>query len=665
MDKTRWVREPSRGLVSVVFIHGILSSSDAAWKHPRGAWWPDLLAQEPEFNDIGIYVFDYRSDFFSGNYNLFDAATSLKHCLERDRALKCRRIIFVCHSMGGIVARKFLVEWQSLLIERRIEIGLFLVASPSLGSQDANRTLVRILAKSFGNSQSDALRFAQNNNWLNDLDRSFTNLKEKGLLAIAGKELIEDQSMFLRWLFRRQIVEPFSAARYFEGAFKVEYSDHSTIAKPENRNAKQHKLLCDFIREYRYTVNPWHASRPIDLRIGLSSESPETISLMLGICRNVMNVVLRRPGVLLPYNITIESIREYDEAFAAFDSHLERYDIVMLDDVWLPHFAQRLINLSDLEAFDDYFRASPFENVFVKSLTGACARTGSPGEVFAMPVSGNVQLLMYRQDLISKATGDFSGNLPLGDPDELLQFLLTDRAKEAAKRPFVVRYATDNDLIDNFWEILRAYGYEERYGANGEILISAAPARKALEWIRRAHPAAQVDNLGWKSIDSLASSKDSETMMMLGWPVWIMPDMIRDPRSWRLLAMKKFIRQPISGFWSLAIPATSRYPNQAMQLILALTTVPELQLFMGEAGLVPVLSEFPWGRLKDRYPERKEHFDIVRSALADAKPRPRSARWRDIEKELAKQIRNHEFADCDGLFRFEETITGPATVVTN
>src|SRR5262249_31173592 len=157
--------------------------------------------------------------------------------------------------------------------------------------------------------------------------------------------------------------------------FKVAYSDHNTIAKPENRTAKQHELLCDFIREYR--INLWQVSRPIDLRIGLSSERPETISSMLEICRNVMNVVLRRPGVLLPYNITIESIPEYDEAFAAFDSHLERYDIVMLDDVWLPRFAQRLINLSDLEPFDDYFRANPFENVFVKSLTGACARTGS------------------------------------------------------------------------------------------------------------------------------------------------------------------------------------------------------------------------------------------------------------------------------------------------
>ena len=47
--------------------------------------------------------------------------------------------------------------------------------------------------------------------------------------------------------------------------------------------------------------------------------------------------------------------------------------------------------------------------------------------------------------------------------------------------------------------------------------------------------------------------------------------------------MKKFIRHPITGFWSFAIPETSKYPEEAMKLILAVTTVPELQLLMGEA----------------------------------------------------------------------------------
>ena len=368
---------------------------------------------------------------------------------------------------------------------------------------------------------------------------------------------------------------------------------------------------------------------------------------MLGICQNVLNIVLGRPEVVVPYNITIEPIHEYDQAFAIFDSHLEKYDIVMLDDLWLRPFESRLRTLSTLDSFQDHFKKKPFEEVFLQSLTAVC--TNDDG-VFAIPVSGNVQLLMYQQDLL-KAAGSSSGHLPLGNPDELLDFLLTDRAKAAADLPFIVRYATDNDLAENFWEILRAYGYEEST-ANGEVLIPARLAQKALHWIQKAHPNGKSDSLGWKAIRSFAGGQEKQAMMMFGWPVWVMPDLIRNPESWRSPGMKKFIRHPITGFWSFAIPETSKYPEEAMKLILAVTTVPELQLLMGEAGLVPVLREFPESLLKERHPAWKENLDTIRDALASGKPRPRSMRWRDIEKELARQIRNGEFASREGLFRF-------------
>ena len=77
---------------------------------------------------------------------------------------------------------------------------------------------------------------------------------------------------------------------------------------------------------------------------------------MLGICQNVLNIVLGRPEVVVPYNITIEPIHEYDQAFAIFDSHLEKYDIVMLDDLWLRPFESRLRTLSSLDSFQDHFK---------------------------------------------------------------------------------------------------------------------------------------------------------------------------------------------------------------------------------------------------------------------------------------------------------------------
>ena len=239
-----WIRKPQCD-TSVVFVHGILLSGDACWRHENGTYWPALLTQEKELESLGVYVFTYRVDIFSGNYHLGDAVDSLKEHLRLDGLLESKRLIFVCHSMGGIVVRQLLVVRQAEFIEQKTEVGLFLVASPSLGAGYAN--WLSGLACIVGNSQVQALRFAQDNVWLNDLDTNFQNLKEAGKLSLIGKELVEDQAIVLHKFLRTQVVEPFSGARYFGEHYKVPRSDHSTIAKPENSGAIQHRLLCRFI----------------------------------------------------------------------------------------------------------------------------------------------------------------------------------------------------------------------------------------------------------------------------------------------------------------------------------------------------------------------------------------------------------------------------------
>jgi hypothetical protein len=242
-----WIRMPSNGTV-VVFVHGILSKAETCWRHENGTYWPELLKDEQQLSTVGIYVYTYETGIFSGSYSLNDVVDDLKErLLTLDKVLDSKRIVFLCHSMGGIVVRKFLVERVNDLLDRKNEIGLFLVASPSLGSSYAN--WLELLAKFMGHTQADALRFTQSNVWLNGLDKEFQNLKEAGRLRISGKELIEDKFVTLRKFWRRQVVEPFSGARYFGDPYKVPGSDHFSIAKPKDLEAVQHRLLAAFIEQ--------------------------------------------------------------------------------------------------------------------------------------------------------------------------------------------------------------------------------------------------------------------------------------------------------------------------------------------------------------------------------------------------------------------------------
>jgi len=246
MMHAEWIRTP-RGGTSVVFVHGILSSGEACWRHENGSYWPELLKNEPELESTSIYVFTYHTGIFSGSYRLGDIVDALKEHMRLDGVLESDRLVFVCHSMGGLVVRKFIVERAAELIEAEKDIGLFLVASPSLGSSYAD--WLTPLAQLLGHAQADALRFVRDNYWLQDLDKEFINLKEADKLKIKGKELVEDKFVTLRGLLRRQVVEPFSGARYFGEPFKVPGSDHFSIAKPEDSRAIQHRLLCQFIKE--------------------------------------------------------------------------------------------------------------------------------------------------------------------------------------------------------------------------------------------------------------------------------------------------------------------------------------------------------------------------------------------------------------------------------
>ena len=241
----KWLRKPTDA-ASVVFVHGILSSGETCWRHPNGTYWPELLEQEPTLTSLGIYVYTYQTAFNSGSYSLSNVVDDLKErFFKLDGIADSHKIVFICHSMGGIVVRKLIVEREADFLHKQIELGLYLVASPSLGSDYAK--WLEPIARFAGHEQAKALKFSQNNQWLNDLDSAFINLKESNRLKISGKELLEDKFVTLKSFWRKQVVEPFSGARYFGESFKIADSDHFSIAKPLNNLSDQHRLLKAFI----------------------------------------------------------------------------------------------------------------------------------------------------------------------------------------------------------------------------------------------------------------------------------------------------------------------------------------------------------------------------------------------------------------------------------
>jgi pimeloyl-ACP methyl ester carboxylesterase len=244
------LRQPTSD-TCVIFVHGILSSGDQAWGNPS---WPELLQAEPQFKHVGIFIFTYRTSMISRTYSIADAADALREHFSIDGLWNLRNVVFVCHSMGGIVVRRFLVANQATLLELLPRIGVFLVASPSLGSRDGN--ILSILSFALQHTQAAVLRFSQANTSLDELHRDFKTLLNGGKLCIVGRELLEDRPIKLkRWLgLWRQTVEPFSASAYFKQPgcepLRIPGSDHATIVKPLQPKALQHVALKRFLAKF-------------------------------------------------------------------------------------------------------------------------------------------------------------------------------------------------------------------------------------------------------------------------------------------------------------------------------------------------------------------------------------------------------------------------------
>ncbi|MCK1715163.1 alpha/beta fold hydrolase [Bradyrhizobium sp. 143] len=153
-----------RSDMSIVFVHGFLSGGADAWGNPS---WPELLVKEPAARDTGVFVFSYQTKLSSRTYSIGDVVDALREHFNNARLWDQHQLVFVCHSMGGIVVRRFIVANQLKFVDTDRVLGLFLIASPSLGSSDAN--LVGLLALVLQQTQALALRFSPTNTWLNDL----------------------------------------------------------------------------------------------------------------------------------------------------------------------------------------------------------------------------------------------------------------------------------------------------------------------------------------------------------------------------------------------------------------------------------------------------------------------------------------------------------------
>ncbi|MDB5340058.1 MAG: alpha/beta fold hydrolase [Planctomycetaceae bacterium] len=250
-NNTWYRRPPDLSATNVIFLHGIFSSSQTCWQNPdTKAFWPQLLAKDATFNNCGIFLAGYDTEFESGAFEMINAVKQLQVNFSDQKnngessPLDAPEILFVAHSTGGILVREYLTRHYGEFKNKKV--GLVLLASPALGSSYAD--WLGFVADGYGNKMATQLRKTNPN--LENLDDRFREqletLPEQRGYCLQGVEYLENHFVSRKGellLRMQQIVKQSDVGRYFGTARIVPGTNHFSIAAPASDEAQGYKYV--------------------------------------------------------------------------------------------------------------------------------------------------------------------------------------------------------------------------------------------------------------------------------------------------------------------------------------------------------------------------------------------------------------------------------------
>jgi hypothetical protein len=234
--------------LAVVFVHGIFGDSRQTWTAPNGFYWPTELSKDKALPPMDVFVYSFPSPYLGRTYTLDDLVNDFIFCLASNHIFeKHKMVVFVGHSMGGIVVRSALLR---LALSDHPEFlskvpFIFQYATPSEGAEVAQ------LASSIKASKNPQLLSLlptglERSTELDRLRSDWGTYRQRGkgvpmvFCAFETKET-----------FGFLIVSPNSARSSCDGVPQAIIADHIDIVKPMKNTAKPYALLSERLQSLR------------------------------------------------------------------------------------------------------------------------------------------------------------------------------------------------------------------------------------------------------------------------------------------------------------------------------------------------------------------------------------------------------------------------------
>lgn len=243
-EEPDWVsRDKNRpNPVAVVFVHGIFGTTRGTWTNKDNKTFFDLIKKDPDVGSkVDIYAFGYTSEMFKeGSLDIYSAADKLDHYLTKDKVWNYNTVVFVAHSMGGLVTMQLLLNKRQRLSQ--VPLVVF-YATPQEGSTLAsigklflpNPALSQMIPDDPG-----GFIVGLDNNWAHMVD-DVNNRKIKPRMVCAHET---------KSVYGLPVVKKFSATRFCDGARNgIGKASHISITKPESERDQAVIILANALAD--------------------------------------------------------------------------------------------------------------------------------------------------------------------------------------------------------------------------------------------------------------------------------------------------------------------------------------------------------------------------------------------------------------------------------
>ncbi|KAI1110445.1 hypothetical protein F5Y14DRAFT_428823 [Nemania sp. NC0429] len=245
--------------VDVIFVHGLGGSSYRTWSWERNTdnFWPAWLRHEQGLSHFRVFSFGYNAKF-SDSDNPLSILDFSKALLVRMRTFRqgdeslsigLKPIIFIAHSMGGLVVKKALIigkndDYYSVMLSK--VHGIMFLSTPHRGSSYAH-SLNTLLSVMIGTSSKV---------YVSELESSSTSIEDIGeqFRAICSSwelvSLYESLPTKFSLGIKRMIVGKDSGVLNYprEISSPVD-ADHHTVCKYHSRLDPNYLLVTDLLRQ--------------------------------------------------------------------------------------------------------------------------------------------------------------------------------------------------------------------------------------------------------------------------------------------------------------------------------------------------------------------------------------------------------------------------------